>query len=112
MDYEELSEAILLVNERPKPLALYFFSRDKEKQRKVLDETSAGGGCINDTIAHFASALPFGGVGASGIGSYHGKASFDVFSHQRSVLKKSFLLDIQLRYPPYRGKLNFVRKLV
>ena len=71
-------------------------------ERKILDTCSFGGGCINDTIVHLAtSAMPFGGVGASGMGSYHGKKSFDTFTHYRSVLKKGFWLDIPVRYRPY-----------
>lgn len=113
IEYTDLSEAIALVNSKPKPLALYFFSRDKQKQEKVLRETSSGGACINDTVMQFAvTDLPFGGVGASGIGSYHGKASFETFSHQRSVLNKSFLVDFKLRYAPYQGKLGFLKRLI
>ena len=110
IEYEDLADAISIVNERPKPLALYFFSRDIEKQSRVLSETSSGGGCINDTVVHFVSTpLPFGGVGSSGMGNYHGKSSLDIFSHKRSVLKKSFLFDIKLRYPPYKYKLRLLK---
>jgi len=113
IEYSELAEAIAIVNAKPKPLALYFFSTDKQKQQRILQETSSGGVCINDTVSHFAvSGLPFGGVGASGIGKYHGKASFDTFSHQKSILNKSFLVDIKLRYAPYAGKLKLVKWLV
>ncbi|MBW4574815.1 MAG: aldehyde dehydrogenase [Aphanothece sp. CMT-3BRIN-NPC111] len=113
IEYSDLAEAIALVNNKPKPLALYFFSTDKGKQQRVLRETSSGGVCINETVMHCASsALPFGGVGASGMGSYHGKASFDTFSYQRSVLNKSFLLDLKLRYAPYQGKLKLLKKLL
>lgn len=112
MDYEDLTEAISIVNELPKPLALYFFSKNKHNQERILRETSSGGVAINDTVSYeVSSSLPFGGVGPSGMGNYHGKASFDTFSHKKSVLNKSFLLDIRLRYPPYKQKLNFVRWL-
>jgi len=106
IDYTELDEAIAIVNEKPKPLALYFFSSNKEHQAKVLRETSSGGACINDTVMQLTiPALPFGGVGASGMGRYHGKAGFDDFSYQRSVLNKSFLFDQKWRYyPAPRGK--------
>ncbi len=110
LDYTELSEAIALINNQPKPLALYFFSNNQQHQQQVLRETSSGGACINDTLMHFASpALPFGGVGDSGMGRYHGKAGFDTFSHQRSVLNKSFLVDLPVRYPPYQGKLKLLK---
>jgi aldehyde dehydrogenase (NAD+) len=112
IEYEDLTEAISIVNKQPKPLALYFFSRNEKNQERVLRETSSGGVSINDTVSYeVSSSLPFGGVGASGMGNYHGKASFDTFSHQKSVLKKSFLLDIRVRYPPYKRKLSYVRRL-
>ena len=113
LEYTDLSEAIALVNSRPKPLALYFFSNNKEHQERVLRETASGGACINDTIVHLAlPTLPFGGVGDSGIGQYHGKASFDTFSHQRSVLNQSFLVDVKLRYAPYKGKIKLLKWLI
>jgi len=113
LEYETLEEAISFVNSRPKPLALYFFSENKEKQKIILKQTSFGGGCINDTIVYIASQhLPFGGVGFSGMGAYHGRASFDTFTHKKSILKKSNLLDIKLRYPPYRGKIKLLKKLI
>lgn len=112
IEYNDLTEAISIVNERPKPLALYFFSKNKNHQERVLRETSSGGVCINDTVMHLGVPdLPFGGVGDSGMGSYHGKASFDIFSHQKSVLKNSFLMDIKLRYAPYEGKLNLIKRI-
>jgi len=111
--YDDLSEAIDFVNARPKPLALYFFSRDKVHQEKVLRGTSSGGGCINDTVIHeTVTRLPFGGVGESGMGKYHGRASFDTFSHDRSIVKNNFLIDLFLRYPPYRDHLKWLRRLI
>ena len=113
LEYTDLSEAIAQVNARPKPLALYFFSNNQQQQQRVLQETFSGGVCINDTIIHLAcSTLPFGGVGDSGIGRYHGKASFDTFSHQKSVLNRSFFMDVKLRYPPYNGKLKLLKRLL
>jgi len=110
--YDDLSEALEFVNSRPKPLALYFFSRDKARQERVLAGTSSGGGCINDTVVHFTvSGLPFGGVGDSGMGKYHGKASFDTFTHDRSVIRNNFLVDVFLRYPPYKDHLRWLRRL-
>jgi aldehyde dehydrogenase (NAD+) len=111
IEYDDLTEAIAVVNARPKPLALYFFSRDKEKQARVLSETSSGGGCMNDTVIHETTGLPFGGAGESGMGTYHGKASFDTFSRERSIIKSGFLLDVKLRYPPYKGHLKWLRKI-
>ncbi len=110
IEYENLAEAIAMVNSRPKPLALYFFSRDKKKQAHVLRGTSSGGGCINDTMVHETTCLPFGGVGESGMGKYHGKASFDTFSQARSIIKSGFLFDMPLRYPPYKDHLKWLRK--
>ncbi|PPS45800.1 aldehyde dehydrogenase [Chroococcidiopsis sp. TS-821] len=113
IEYDDLSEAIAIINEKPKPLALYLFSRNRDIQQRVLQETSSGGACINDTVMHVGvSSLPFGGVGDSGIGKYHGKASFDTFSHEKSVLKKSFWLDLKWRYAPYAGKLNLIKRLI
>ncbi|GAA4425206.1 aldehyde dehydrogenase [Pontibacter saemangeumensis] len=106
-----LQEAIGVVNAHEKPLALYFFSSSHEKQEAVLRSTQFGGGCINDTISHLANPnLPFGGVGASGMGSYHGKSSFDLFSHQKSILQRGTWLDLPLRYPPYRNRLQMLRR--
>ncbi len=98
----------------PKPLALYLFSNDKELQKKVLSSVSFGGGCINDTIIHLATPyMGFGGVGESGMGSYHGKKSFDTFTHYKSVVKKSNLLDLPMRYHPYsESKLNIIKKFM
>lgn len=113
IEYTNLSEAIAFVNAQPKPLALYIFSNNKQHQKQVLQETASGGVCINDTIVHMAfPGLPFGGVGDSGMGRYHGKASFETFSHQRSVFNKSFLVDIKLRYAPYKGKLKLLKRLL
>ncbi|HCO62141.1 MAG TPA: aldehyde dehydrogenase family protein, partial [Clostridiales bacterium] len=90
---------------RPKPLALYLFTRSRAVEEGVTRRVSYGGGCINDTIVHLASHhLPFGGVGESGMGSYHGKASFDTFTHYKSILKRGTWLDIPLRYRPYTTK--------
>ncbi len=98
----DVDEAIAFVNGRDKPLALYVFADDNKVQQRVLDETSSGGACVNATLFHVAVAeLPFGGVGESGMGAYHGKASFDVFSHAKSVLKRATRPDPDLAYPPY-----------
>lgn len=114
LSYDSLEEAIVRVNERPKPLALYFFSRDRQKQAQILQSTSSGGVCLNDTVMQVAVlSLPFGGVGESGMGSYHGKATFSVFSHYKSVLKKAFWFDLGWRYAPYTAqKLQQIKRIV
>lgn len=112
MTFDRLDEAAEKVKTLPKPLALYFFSNNRRNQQAVIGNISFGGGCINDTMLHYASPhLPFGGVGQSGIGSYRGKAGFDAFSHRKSVVKRSPRIDFPLRYPPY-GSLAFLRKLL
>jgi len=113
LDYANMEDAIAFINQRPKPLALYLFSKNKLKQERVLEATSSGGVCINDTIFQFGVIdLPFGGVGPSGMGAYHGKATFDTFSHYKSVLKKSFLFELNVRYPPYGNKINWIKRLL
>ena len=98
----DVEEAIAFVNGREKPLALYVFADDSSVVRTVIDGTSSGGVCVNATLFHVAVAeLPFGGVGESGMGAYHGKASFDVLSHAKSVLKRGTRPDPALAYPPY-----------
>lgn len=112
--YDELDECIDFIRSRPRPLALYMFSEDKAAQRKVLDSCSFGGGCINDTILHLAgSGMGFGGVGNSGMGSYHGQKSYETFTHFRSVLRQSTVIDVPLRYLPYSAlKDKLVKKLL
>src|SRR6266508_2771653 len=110
----DTDEAIRFVNERDRPLALYVFSESGAVQERVLAETSSGGACVNATVLHVAlPELPFGGVGPSGMGAYHGKASFDVFSHRKSVLVKSTRVDPKLAYPPYtKGKERLIRRFL
>lgn len=113
LTYSKLDEAIAAIHARPKPLALYLFTQDKETERRVLRDVSFGGGCINDTITHVASTrLPFGGVGNAGIGAYHGKHSFELFSHRKSVVKRGTKLDLGIVYPPYRDKVKIARRLL
>lgn len=112
LTFDTFPEALNFVNARPKPLALYLFTRDRKKQEQVNKETSSGGYCINDAMVHLASPyLPFGGVGDSGMGRYHGKAGFDTFSHTKSIVRNTLRYDIPLRYSPYRFKMGLVRWL-
>ncbi len=102
MTFKHIKEVAGYVNSKPKPLALYLFTADKRIENYILKNISFGGGCINDTIIHLAnSKLGFGGVGESGMGSYHGKYSFDTFSHKKSIIKKANWIDLPMRYHPY-----------
>lgn len=103
--YEDIGECIDYIVKHPKPLALYLFTKDSDIEKQVLNKCSFGGGCINDTIIHLATThMGFGGVGNSGMGNYHGKKSFDTFTHYRSIVKKANWLDIPIRYRPYSKK--------
>ncbi|WP_122643742.1 aldehyde dehydrogenase [Luxibacter massiliensis] len=111
--YTDLEDSIYKIKERPKPLALYLFTQSDKVRSKILRQISFGGGCINDTVIHLASSsLPFGGVGASGMGSYHGAESFRTFSHQKSIVDKRTSIDIPLRYPPYHDKLKWLKLML
>jgi acyl-CoA reductase-like NAD-dependent aldehyde dehydrogenase len=112
--FDELEQVLADLEMRPKPLALYVFSASRARQEQVLARVSSGGATINDTFAQFLNTrLPFGGVGDSGMGAYHGKASFDTFSHAKSVVKRSTWPDLRLKYPPYTGrKLAILRKVL
>lgn len=113
LTFYDIEEAIQMVNARPRPLALYYFTKDKQREAMMLKQVSYGGGCINDTIVHLATShMPFGGVGNSGMGGYHGKDSFDTFTHKKSIMKKSVRLDIPIRYAPFKNKLNILKKLM
>jgi aldehyde dehydrogenase (NAD+) len=113
LEVENLEHAIERINARPKPLALYLFSQSQRAQERILQATSSGGVCFNDVVMQVGVPdLPFGGVGASGMGAYHGQAGFNTFSHQRSVLRRPFRLDLPFRYPPYAGRLALIRRLL
>lgn len=114
LTYETISEVVDYIVSRPKPLACYVFTTNKEVEQRIMKHVSFGGGCVNDTIIHLATPyMGFGGVGSSGMGSYHGKQSFDTFSHKKSILKKSNLFDIPLRYQPYtKVKLKWLRRFM
>lgn len=111
--YDEIHEALGFILSRPRPLALYLFSRNRKLQRRVVETIPFGGGCINDTISHITTPyLPFGGTGESGMGAYHGRCGFETFTHAKSILAKPFQPDVPVRYPPLEGKLDLVRKLL
>ena len=113
LGYETEKDLEKIISRYDKPLSLYVFTKDNAFAKKIVSKYSFGGGCINDTVIHFANKrLPFGGVGQSGIGAYHGKRSFEVFSHHKSIVKKANWLDIPLRYAPYKGKLSVLKKIL
>ena len=114
LTYRDISEVERFVADRPKPLALYLFTGSRETADRITENLSFGGGCINDTIIHLAtSQMGFGGVGASGMGSYHGKKSFETFSHAKSIVNKSTWMDLPIRYMPYtKGKEKLLRKFL
>lgn len=111
LSYHKLEDAVRFVNKRAKPLALYLFTKKRSAERFVLERVSSGGVCVNDTISHLINPdLPFGGVGASGMGQYHGKYSFDTFTHEKSVFYKPADWDLPVCYPPFtKGKMNLVK---
>lgn len=113
LTYHKVEDAIKVIRTFDKPLALYVFSETKGIQKIFIENISFGGGCINDTISHVASVeLPFGGVGSSGVGRYHGIHSFKTFSNQKSVLKKTTKFSLKMIFPPYKNNLKWVRKIL
>jgi aldehyde dehydrogenase (NAD+) len=113
LKYDSLDEAIGIIKERPNPLALYVFTNNKEFETKILKHVPFGSGCVNDCLVQFQNPnLPFGGIGGSGIGAYHGKFSFDAFSHTKGVVRSLTGIDIPLRYPPYGNRLNLLRRII
>ena len=113
LTYTNESEIEAIITKYEKPLGFYIFSERKKFCDAIIAKYSFGGGCINDTMIHFSNKkLPFGGVGHSGIGAYHGKLSFDIFSHHKGVVKKATWIDLPLRYAPYKGKLASVKKIL
>jgi aldehyde dehydrogenase (NAD+) len=110
INFTNIEDAVSAVKSKPKPLSCYIYSKNKKVINKLLHEISFGGGAINDSMMHLSNMnLPFGGVGSSGIGNYHGKYGFDCFSHQKSILHKSFIFELEVKYAPYT---NFKLKLV
>ncbi len=113
IEYSSLDDIITTLNNREKPLALYLFTRDQNVEARVLKEISFGGGGINETMIHYVNEnLPFGGVGNSGMGTYHGKHSFDTFSHKKSILKRIGGFTIDLMNPPYKNKLDIIKRFL
>lgn len=111
--YKDLEDIKYYISKHKNPLALYVFSENEDFSEDIIRRFTFGGGCVNDTISHVASAhLPFGGVGTSGIGNYHGQASFDTFTHTKSIVKKSTKIDLKLVFPPYKEKINLVKKIM
>ncbi|CAA0840822.1 Aldehyde dehydrogenase family 3 member H1 [Striga hermonthica] len=110
----KIDECFRLINGKERPLAAYLFTNNKKLKEEFIGNILAGGMTINDTVLHFSeNGLPFGGVGESGMGAYHGKFSFDAFSHKKAVLKRCFIGEVPQRYPPYnRGKMRFFRELI
>jgi acyl-CoA reductase-like NAD-dependent aldehyde dehydrogenase len=111
LEFDRLDDALALQRDRPTPLALYLFTHDRATQERVLGATRSGGVCLNDTVAHIIGHdLPFGGLGDSGFGAYHGRSGFDCFSHRRSILRRSLVFDPGLRYPPSRTRLATLKR--
>lgn len=113
LSYEFEAEINAIISKYEKPLALYVFTEDHAFSKKIIQNYSFGGGCINDTLIHFSNRrLPFGGVGHSGIGAYHGSLSFDLFTNIKGIVKKANWLDLPMRYAPYKGKLKSIKNLL
>lgn len=114
LEFDHLDQAIEMINSRPKPLALYLFTENKSSENEVVGRVSFGGGCVNDVLMHLATPyLPFGGVGNSGMGSYHGHYSFEAFSHRKGIMHKSTRIKMDMMYPPYTPKkLQLVKRFL
>ncbi len=108
--YQTMEEALAIVRQQPNPLAFYLFTRDRQLQKSWMEAVAFGGGCINNTLWHFTNPhLPFGGIGNSGLGVYHGKYSFDVFTHAKPVMRTPVFPDPAIKYPPFRGKMKWLK---
>jgi aldehyde dehydrogenase (NAD+) len=113
VDCDTIDEAVSFVNARPKPLALYVFSENSEAVDKVLKQTSSGGACVNNAVIHLGNHhLPFGGIGPSGLGSYHGHFGFKTFSHEKAVLRQGRFSLVKKLYPPYAGASKFLQRVM
>ncbi|QVK19590.1 aldehyde dehydrogenase [Mycoplasmatota bacterium] len=112
-DFETEEDIYNITSKFPNPLALYLFTNNKKMVENIHQNILFGGGCVNDTVMHLTSPyLPFGGVGTSGVGNYHGKASFDTFSHEKSILHKRFWFDLTFKYPPYNNRVGWLKKIM
>jgi aldehyde dehydrogenase (NAD+) len=113
LSFSTFGEAKAIINRNPNPLAFYVFTESDSKEKKWLDEIPFGGGCVNNASWHLTNFnLPFGGRGNSGIGAYHGKYSFDLFSHHKAVMKTPTWFDPKIKYPPFEGKLKLFKKII
>lgn len=113
IEFNNIQDVISFINNREKPLALYYFSENKKSIKNILRCTTSGGVTINDTVIHVANGnLPFGGVGNSGVGNYHGKASFDTFTHKRSIMERGTFVEFNVRFAPYKEKINILKKVM
>ena len=112
--YDNLDGVISEIKQKDKPLSLYLFTENKNDKEKIINEISFGGGCINDAVMHITNSnLPFGGVGASGIGNYHGEHSFKTFSHFKSIVSKSSWIELPLKFSPLTlSKLKWIKRLM
>lgn len=108
--FDELPQAVALIRKQPYPLSLYVFTKRKSTEKILLEQVQFGGGCVNNTLVHFANpALPFGGVGYSGMGQYHGRFGFDTFTHAKGMMRTGTWVDVPTKYPPYKGKLRILK---
>lgn len=111
--YDNLGEAIHQIRKLPKSLAAYMFTENEQAANYFMENLSFGGGCINDTVSHVGNTnLPFGGIGSSGLNAYHGKTSFDTFTHAKSMMKRNTNIPMRLAFPPYKNKLKIVKSLI
>jgi aldehyde dehydrogenase (NAD+) len=111
LEFDKLDDALALLRGRPTPLALYLFTHARAAEARVLAETRSGGVCVNDVVSHMVGpGLPFGGLGESGMGEYHGRAGFEAFSHQRAVMRRATWLDTPFRYPPEKISLPGLKR--
>jgi len=111
--FDKLEDAVQLIRQQPYPLSLYIFTKRAKTEKILLEQVRFGGGCINNTLVHFTNTeLPFGGIGNSGVGRYHGKYSFETFTHARGIIKTGTWLDVPVKYPPYGNKLKILKKMM
>ena len=111
--FNKTGDALAVIQKNPNPLSFYLFTSDTNKEKKWMNSVAFGGGCINNTAWHFANHhFPFGGIGNSGIGAYHGKNTFDTFTHAKAVMKTPTWFDPAIKYPPFNGKLKWYKKII